>query len=199
MQLCRIFTHILVGVCSSSWCCTPSSPSLVGLTAGGFMLVPAVCGITASLQRLESFTGRNTRLLMVSSSSSLQDPLRVILIFLLMCLYSFFFLRCSAAPYNIWICCICCFVLMGGTMSLFSLLPLKPDTSSSRLHFLTDHGWAVYEHGVSAPCSISILHYLHSSALCLVSPHPEAAVVLPDLCSFALPRGAKALVPSYAE
>lgn len=141
------------------------------------MLVPAVCGITASQQHLESFTGRNTRLLMVSSSSSLQYPLKVILIFLLMCLYTFFFLQWSAAPCNIWICYMCFFVLMGGTMSLFSLLPLKPDRSSLRLHFLTVHGWIIYEHRVSAPMPH---HYPPPPALlCTRSGVPKS----PGCCS----------------
>lgn len=42
-------------------------------------------------------------------------------------------LVCSSI--NLWIYCICCLVLLLDTTSLFFLLPLKPDLSSSSLHF----------------------------------------------------------------
>lgn len=51
----------------------------------------------------------------------------------LMYFYSFFFRHWLAAPCNFWICYAYCLALLLDTSSSFSLLPLKPDFSSSGL------------------------------------------------------------------
>lgn len=89
-----------------SWCCT-------------FYPLP-FCSwfwcwrVMLSRQNLESFAGRNTKFFMsVASCSSLQNPLRIIWIYLLMHFCTFLFLHWPAVPLtDVFFCLFVCFFMM---------------------------------------------------------------------------------------
>ena len=84
--------------------------------------------VTAHYQYLTSFTGRNKMVMLMISSSSLQDLLGVIFRFASMLLCLAFF----SLVYKFWIRYIKCVLNMLDTCSLFFVLPLKPVLISSR-------------------------------------------------------------------
>lgn len=114
--------------------------------------------VMLSRQNLESFAGRNTSFFMsMASCSSLQDPLRIIWIYLLMHFCTFLFLHWPAVPLTDDFFFLFFFMMtsMYVRYHLFFLFVIP----KARFILLQDcisligHGWVVYVCEVSVPVS----------------------------------------------
>lgn len=110
-----------------------SSTTPLGPEVGGFTLVLTVCtNVSSELSASESLARRNMMFMLMVSYASPWSLLWIGFIYVLTCIYTFFFLHLSAALHYIQIYYIWSPLHMLDTISLFSLLTLKSVLSSSR-------------------------------------------------------------------
>lgn len=117
-----------------------------------------------------------------------QDPVRVMFICLLTCLYIFLSLHWVAAPRYVWIYYMW-WLLVSWILFLCSFFTLKISFVQIQVCIsLTDHWWNAYSHQISSVKSVPhLLSSLTCTPLCFIPfPFSKASFIIPGLYWFIL-------------